>query len=146
MGNEMGGRSKEKKQRRGTSAKHGTRARQEQSKQVRFGDEELLEETQAESTDEPKVMSRLEEVRTGRGSAGLVRGGDERCQTDETSRKGKGKGNGGKGEHEGKGGGFGHSGKQQEMREREEERVRMAPNMGPVAHTPRPWQTQRKRR
>ena len=33
---------------------------------------------------------------TGRGSAGLVRGRDEWCQTDETSRKGKGKGNGGK--------------------------------------------------
>ena len=58
-----------------------------QGKQVRFGDEEQFEET---------------EVRTGRGSAGLVRGGDEGCQTDETSRKGKGKGNGGKGEHEGK--------------------------------------------
>ena len=42
---------------------------------------------------------------TGRGSAGLVRGGDERCRTDETSRKGKGKGNGGKGEHDGKAGG-----------------------------------------
>ena len=29
---------------------------------------------------------------TGRGSVGLVRGGDEGCRTDETSRKGKGKG------------------------------------------------------
>ena len=49
----------------------------------------------------------------GRGSAGLVRGGDERCQTDETSRKGKGKGNGGKGEHDGKAGGAGSKGRQQ---------------------------------
>ena len=40
------------------------------------------------------------EVRTGRGSAGLVRGGDERRQANETSGKGKGKGNGGKGKHE----------------------------------------------
>ena len=40
---------------------------------------------------------------TGRGSDGLVRGGEYRCQTNETSRKGKGKGEGGKGEHEGKG-------------------------------------------
>ena len=50
---------------------------------------------------------------TGRGSAGLVRGGDERCRTDETSRKGKGKGNGGKGEHDGKAGGTGSKGRQQ---------------------------------
>ena len=50
---------------------------------------------------------------TGRGSAGLVRGGDERCRTDETSRKGKGKGNGGKGEHDGKTGGAGSKGRQQ---------------------------------
>ena len=38
--------------------------------------------------------------------------GDERCRTDETSKKGKGKGNGGKGEHEGKGG-VGRKGMQQ---------------------------------
>ena len=88
------------------------------------------EQARAKNTDEPEVMGRLTEVRTGRGSAGLVRGGDERCWADETNRKGKGKGNGGKGEHEGKGGGFGHKGKQQEKREREEEQVRMAPNMG----------------
>ena len=74
-------------------------------KQVHFGEEEeLLEETQAESTDEPKVMSRFEEVRTGRGSACLVQGIDETCLTNETCRKGKGKGNGGKGEHGRKGG------------------------------------------
>ena len=65
-----------------------------------------------ESTDKQKITDGLAEVRTGRGSAGLVKGRDERCQADETSRKGKGKGNGGKGEHEGKGGGFGRKGKQ----------------------------------
>ena len=69
------------------------------------------------STDELEVTGKSAEVRTGRGSAGLVRG-EMRCRADETSRKGKGKGNGGKGEHEGKGGGFGHNGKQQETRER----------------------------
>ena len=54
-----------------------------------------------------------QEQNTGRGSSGLVRGGDERCQTDETSRKGKGKGNGGKGEHDGKAGGAGSKGRRQ---------------------------------
>ena len=78
---------------------------QEQGKEVRFGEEEeQLEETRAESTDEPEVTGRLVEVRTGRVSAGLVRGGDERHWADESSRKGKGKGNGGKGEHGSKGG------------------------------------------
>ena len=112
--------------------KQGGKTEQEQSKQgkqVRFGEEQQLGKTGAENAGEPEVMDETTEVRTGRGSTGLVRGGDERCRADETS-KGKGKGNGGKGEHEGKGGGFGHSGKQQGMREREEERVRMAPNMG----------------
>ena len=51
-----------------------------------------------------RVTGRLVEARTGRGSAGVVRGGDERHWTDESSRKGKGKGNGGKGEHGRKGG------------------------------------------
>ena len=124
------GRDKQEEQRR--QAKQGEKTEQEQSKQgkqVRFGEEQQLGKTGAENAGEPEVMDKTTEVRTGRGSTGLVRGGDERCRADETS-KGKGKGNGGKGEHEGKGGGFGHSGKQQEMREREEERVRMAPNMG----------------
>ena len=96
-------------------AKQGQNARQElskQGKQVRFGDEEQFKETEAESTDEQKVTDGLAEVRTGRGNAGLVRGGDERCRADETSRKGKGKGNGSKGEHEGKGG-AGSKGRQQ---------------------------------
>ena len=124
------GRDKQEEQRR--QAKQGEKTEQEQSKQgkqVRFGEEQQLRKTGAENAGEPEVMDITTEVRTGRGSTGLVRGRDGRCRADETS-KGKGKGNGGKGEHEGKGGGFGHSGKQQEMREREEERVRMAPNMG----------------
>ena len=90
---------------------------------MRFGEEEQLEEARAENADEQEVAGRLAEVKSGRGSAGPVPGGDERYWADETSRKGKGKGNGGKGEHEGKGGGFGHNGKQQETREREKERM-----------------------
>ena len=92
----------------------------------------------AERTGEPEVTGRLAEMRTGRGSAGLVRGGDEKRRADETSRKGKGKGKGGKGEHEGKGGGFGRKGKQQETREEEEGTVRMAPNMGAGGSHPTP--------
>ena len=126
-----GKRQQEEEQRR--QRKQGQHPGQEESKQgkqVRFGEEQRLGKTGAENAGEPEVMGRTTEVRTGRGSAGLARGGDEGYRADETSRKGKGKGNGGKGEHEGKGGGFGHSGKQQETREKEEERFRMAPNMG----------------
>ena len=47
-----------------------------QGLQVRFGGDEQFEDTRAESTDEQKVTDGLAEVRTGRGSAGLVRGGD----------------------------------------------------------------------
>ena len=107
-------RQEQGEQRRLAAQEHNTG--QEQSKQgkgVRFGEEEELGETRAESTDVPEVTGGTTEVRTGRGSAGLVRGGDERRWTDETSRKGKGKGNGGKGEHEGKGGGVGRKGTQQ---------------------------------
>ena len=62
------------------------------------------EDKKAESTDELKMMSKSEEVRTGRGSACLVQRTDEKCLTNEICRKGKGKGNGGKGEHGRKGG------------------------------------------
>ena len=86
---------------------------QEQIPEQELGEEEeRKEETRAESTDEPEVTSRPVEVRTGRGSAGLVRGGDERHLADESNRKGKGKGNGGKGEHGGKEG-VGSKGTQQ---------------------------------
>ena len=47
---------------------------QEQGKKVRFAEEEPSEEMRTQSTDEQDAMSGLEEVRTGRGSAGLVRG------------------------------------------------------------------------
>ena len=73
---------------------------QEQGKKdkpMHFGEEEQTEKTQAESIDEYEMMSKLAEVRTGRGSVGLVQGGAERCLTNETHRKGKGKGDGGKG-------------------------------------------------
>ena len=98
-------RDKQQEQRR--QAKQVEKTEQEQSKQgkqVRFGEEQQLGKTGAENAGEPEEMGRTTEVRTGRGSTGLVRGRDERCRADETSRKGKGKGNGGKGEHEGKGG------------------------------------------
>ena len=117
-----------------------------QGKQVRFGDEQQLGKTGAENAGEPEVVGRTTEVRTGRGSAGLARGGDERCQADETSRKGKGKGNGGKGEHEGKGGGFGHKGKHPETREKEEEGIRMAPNMGAGGSHPQAMSDPRKKK
>ena len=117
---------------------------------MRFGEEEQLEETRGENADEPEVTGTLAEVRTGRGSAGLARSGDERCWADESSRKGKNNCNGGKGEHEGKGGGFGRKGKHQGMREEEEERDRMVPNMGagdshPQACRIREWNERRKR-
>ena len=114
--------------------------RREEHKQRRQEEQELgeeekpLEETRAESTDEPEVAGRLVEVRTGRGSAGLVRGGDERNWADESNRKGKGKGNGGKGEHGSKGG-AGSKGTQQVENltmdgDQEDKRGRVAPNMG----------------
>ena len=133
-------RQQEQEQREQRQADQGQNTGQEQGKQgkhVRFGQEEQQEETRAESTDEPEVTGRLTEMQTGRGSSGLVRGGDEKCQADEISRKGKGKGNGGKGEHEGKRG-AGSKGRQQvenlvmdedqgntgAMRNEEEEEVR----------------------
>ena len=141
-----GRRDEQEQWRQGEQGQHPGQEQSKQGKQVRFGEEEQLGKTEAENAGEPEVMGRTTEVRTGRGSAGLVRGGDERYRADETNRKGKGKGNGGKGEHEGKGGGFGHKGKHPETREKEEERVRMAPNMGPVAHTPRPCRIRKRER
>ena len=105
------------------------------------------ERSDAMRTDEQNAMSGPEEAKTGGGRAGIVPGGDESRKFNETSRKGKGKGNGGKGDHEGKGGGFGRKGFQQSVREKEEEWGRVAPNMGQVAHTPRPLRIpERKRR
>ena len=101
---------------------------------MHFREEEQYEEVQAQNTDKKDVMSGLEKSRTGRRSTSLIRGGDERCQTDEISRKGKGKGNGGKGEHGGKGdnGGKGFQQIVKVLKDEEEEdkRVQVAPNMG----------------
>ena len=49
------------------------------------------------------MTDRFAEVRTARGSKGLVRAGDEGCWADEISREGKRKGREGKGEHVRKG-------------------------------------------
>ena len=107
----------EEQRRQGEQAQYSGHEQSKQGKQVRFGDDEQFEEVRTESADKLEETDGLAEVRTGRGSAGLVRGGDERFWADESNRKGKGKGNGGKGEHGGKGEGFGSKGKQQETRE-----------------------------
>ena len=41
---------------------------------MRFGEEQQLGRTGAENAGEPEVMGRTTEVRTGRGSTGLVEG------------------------------------------------------------------------
>ena len=83
---------------RATAAGRTRAAQSKRGKQVRFAEEQQLEKTRAANAGEPEVIGIAIEVRTGSGSAGLVRGEDERCRADETNRKGKGKGNGGKGE------------------------------------------------
>ena len=52
----------------------------------------LREKMRGWSDDEQRVTRGLEEVRTSKGSGSIVREGDDRCQTNEISRKGKGKG------------------------------------------------------
>ena len=125
------GRSEEQEQRR--RGEQGQNTEQEQSKQGKQVEEEQLEETRAENSGEPEVTGRTTEVRTGRGSAGIVRGRDERRRADETSKKGKGKGNGGKSEHERRG---------RERRNGSEWRQ----TWRPVAHTPRPCRIQERER
>ena len=61
-----------RRKRRGTEREQT--AEMEQGKKARFAEEQQAEETRTQSTDEKDAMSGLEEVRTGRGSAGLVRG------------------------------------------------------------------------
>ena len=105
----------------------------------------LKEEVQAKDVDEQEMMMDFEGkgekkvVREGRGSAGLVQGGDETHRMNETCGKSKGKGNGGKGEHGGKGdkGGKGFQqsmktmkGEEEQKADEEDERDRVAPNMG----------------
>ena len=62
-------------------------------KHVRFGEEEQFEETRAESTAEPEVTGRLAEMITGKGTAGLARGGDggNSDAKENNTRRGRGK-------------------------------------------------------
>ena len=76
-----------RKERGGEQEQNTGQEQGKQDKQVRFSQEEQQEGTKAESTGEPEVTGRLAEMRTGRGSSGLVRRRDEKCQADETSRK-----------------------------------------------------------
>ena len=71
----------------------------ENRKKVPSREEEQTEEFRMKSTDQQNMMNGLEEVRTGRARAGLVRGRDEQCRTDGTTRKGRGKGFVGRGKH-----------------------------------------------
>ena len=64
-----GGRRRDEEQGQSTGQEQGKK-----DKQVHFGEEEQTEKTQAESIDEYEMMSRLAEVRAGRGSVGLVQG------------------------------------------------------------------------
>ena len=59
-------RQEEQRQRRQEEQGQNTGQKQgKKGKQVRFGEEEETMETQAETTDEQKVMGRTTEVRTG---------------------------------------------------------------------------------
>ena len=58
---------------------------------MRFDEEEQLEETRVKSTDEREVTGRSAEVRTGRGSAGLVRGVMRRIGRTSPAEKAKGR-------------------------------------------------------
>ena len=108
-----------------------------QGKEVRFGEEEQLEETRAESTNELKETDGVTEVRTGRGSAGLVRGGDERCQVTRPAGKAKEK----------------VTEERVSMKAKEEPEVKEQSSgaewrltWGQVAHTPRPRRTREKKK
>ena len=90
----------QEQQRQGEQGQNPGQEQCKQGKQVRVGKEKQLRETRAKRTDELEVPGRLAEVRTGRGSAGLVQGRDERRWEDEISRKGKGNCNAGNCEHD----------------------------------------------
>ena len=83
------------------AAEDVTKNEEEAEKVPRKAKDEQSEKVREQSTDVQDVTSGLDEAR---GNTGLVRGGGESCQTDETRGNGKGKGNGGKGEHGNKGG------------------------------------------
>ena len=120
------GRDEEQEERR--RAQQG-QEQSKQSKQVRFGEEQQLGKMGAENAGEPEAMGKTAQLRTGRGSAGLVRG-EMRDAGRTRPAKGKEKGMEERVSTKAKEEDLGTAGKQQEMREREEERVRMAPNMG----------------
>ena len=103
--------------------------RREEQEQRR---QEQQEETRAESTDEPEVTRRPVEVRTGRGSAGLVRGEDGRHLADESNRKGKGKGKVEEEEYrwDAKRKVVRMMKREEDQEANEEEQGRVAPNMG----------------
>ena len=63
-----------------------------QGMQVRFREEEQSQETRAQSTDEQDMMNGHEEVCTGRGSAGPVRGGMRGVERTRPPEKAKEKG------------------------------------------------------
>ena len=75
-GKKSDGGKENKKSNGGKESKGSTQDRNEgkEGKQMGFGEEEQLRETGAEGTDEPEMIGILAEVRTGRGSSGLVRG------------------------------------------------------------------------
>ena len=73
-------------------------------KQATGGDLQRVAEMEENLKKLEEKVQMKEVTREDRGCAGLVQGGDETHEMNETSRKGRGKGNGGKGEHGGKGG------------------------------------------
>ena len=78
------------------AAEDVTKNEEEAEKVPRKAKEEQSEKVREQNTDVQVATSGLNEVRTGRGSTGLVRGEGESRQTDETRGKVQGKGNGGK--------------------------------------------------
>ena len=108
-----------RRKRRGTEREQI--AGQEQGKKVHFREEEQAEEMPAQSTDKQDVMSDLEEVRTDRGSAGLVRGGDERPRDGRDQQKRQRKGQRRKRGNTEVKGGFESRGAAQDVRQHEED-------------------------
>ena len=111
-------------------------AGQVQGMQVCFREEEQSEETRAQSTDEQDMMTGHEEERTGRGSAGPVRGGMRDVERTRPPEKAKEKGTEEKENIE----------RKEELDADEEDGSKWRLTWGLVAHTPRPRQTWKKKR
>ena len=101
--------------------------------------EESLKKLEKEVQTKDVETGEKKVTREDRGCAGLVQGGDETHEMNETRGQGRGKGNGGKGEHgrEGDEGGKGFQqnmktmkGEEEQKADEEDERGRVAPNMG----------------